>query len=298
MNARKSDGSIVKWRTIASLGTSWMFFIMGITGLILYVVPQGRIAYWVDWRFMGLSKTDWGNIHIVTSILFVLAGGWHIYFNWRAFLGHIRRKLAEGVRLRKELLITTAVAALVVVSALWHVPPLGYLVDLNEYVKASWIESEEYEPPFGHAELLSLGQLCKRTNIDLRRAREELERRGIAVESNEQTVEDIAAENGLSPKDVFAAIRRFQKQPEIPAGRQLTADDVVEIFEGTGLGKKTIAEACAAGDEQLSRCLARLKAVELEAEPHETVREVALRADLKPIRVLQKMLVDPRDPRR
>jgi hypothetical protein len=72
----------------------------------------------------------------------------------------------------------------------------------------------------------------------------------------------------------------------------LTADDVLELFEGTGLGKKTIAEACAAGGERISRCLDRLKDHEVPADKLETVREVALRAGKKPIQVMQEMLVD------
>lgn len=205
----------IKWRTIVSLSTTWLFLVMGITGLILYVVPHGRIAYWVDWRLLGLSKTDWGNIHIVSSILFVISGAFHIYFNWRAFLGHLRKKLAKSMRLRKELWITSAAALFVTASALWNIPPLGYLIDLNENIKDSWIEDKSFEPPFGHAELLSLDVFCKKTKIDLGLAQAALKERRIVVESAGETLGSIALNNGISPRDVFAVIKDLQPQADM-----------------------------------------------------------------------------------
>ncbi|MCP4600437.1 MAG: DUF4405 domain-containing protein [Proteobacteria bacterium] len=206
MNQKNQNKVGIKWRTTISLTTAWMFLVMGITGLVLYMVPQGRIAYWVDWHFLGLSKTDWGDIHIVTSILFLVAGGWHLYFNWKTFLGHLRRKLAQGVRMRKELYITIFITAFVVVSALWHIPPLGYLIDLNEAIKNSWIEDETYEPPFGHAELLSLKRFCRKTDIDIDKAVTKLAQMEIKVTSSDETLKEIARNNNVSPKDIFEMI--------------------------------------------------------------------------------------------
>ena len=179
MTSKASAKSQLKWRTVVSLTTTWMFLIMGLTGIVLYIVPQGRIAYWVDWHFWGLSKTDWGDIHIVTSVLFLIAGGWHLYFNWRAFLAHIRRKLVQGIRIRTELYATVLATALVTLSALWHIPPLGYLIDLNDAIKNHWIADKTDEPPFGHAELLSLKRLCQKSNINLSQAMAELTRNTI-----------------------------------------------------------------------------------------------------------------------
>ena len=284
----------IRWRTIISLTTTWMFLVMGITGLVLYVVPQGRIAYWVDWRFLGLSKTDWGDIHIVAAILFLIAGGWHIYFNWKALLGHLRRKLEGGIKMRKELLITTALTGFVAASALWHVPPLGYLIDLNEAIKNSWIESEEFEPPFGHAELLSLKGFCKKTNIDVSRALAKLEAENIRVESTDETLESIASNNDVSPKDIFGMIKDFRRGPVSgeDKARKLSPDDVFERFEGTGIGRKTVSEACAMAEEELSKCLERLKRREIPVDLDATLKSTADRAGLRPIQVLQTMLVD------
>ncbi len=294
MSKTKSRKTDIKWRTIISLTTAWMFVIMGITGLILYIVPQGRIAYWVDWRFLGLSKTDWGDIHIVTAILFLVAGGWHLYYNWRAFLGHLRRRAAQGVKLRKELLITVAITVFIAMSAFWHVPPLGYLIDLNEAIKDSWAQTENAEPPFGHAELLSLKGFCKKTDIDVEQALAKLAAMKIKLKSSDETLEQIARRNSISPRDIFGTIKDLRKKKisETREGRKLTVDDVFERFDGTGVGKKTVSEACAMGGEKVSRCLLRLEHQGFDADPNDTLKIVANRGSVRPIQILQTMLVD------
>jgi hypothetical protein len=61
-------------RGLTSFFTLFGFIIMSITGLVLYIEPAGRVAYWITWQFAGLTKTDWGNIHILSSLLFIVAG--------------------------------------------------------------------------------------------------------------------------------------------------------------------------------------------------------------------------------
>ena len=86
-------GSKIHKRGLTSFFTLFGFLIMSITGLVLYVVPQGRIAYWVTWKFLGMTKTEWGNIHIISSILFILAGAFHIYFNWSILINYFKKKI-------------------------------------------------------------------------------------------------------------------------------------------------------------------------------------------------------------
>jgi hypothetical protein len=36
------------------------FLIMTYTGIMLFLCPHGRVAYWSDWHFFGLSKNQYG----------------------------------------------------------------------------------------------------------------------------------------------------------------------------------------------------------------------------------------------
>ena len=69
-------------RRIASLTALVSFSMLAASSIVLYVAPQGRVAYWTDWRLLGLNKTDWGNIHINLNLLLLISIGLHAYYNW------------------------------------------------------------------------------------------------------------------------------------------------------------------------------------------------------------------------
>jgi len=85
----------VKIRQITSLTAFTSFVLMLITSLILYISPQGRVAYWADWRLLGLDKTQWSNLHINLGVLFLLAVFLHIYYNWKPILSYLKNKARE-----------------------------------------------------------------------------------------------------------------------------------------------------------------------------------------------------------
>ena len=54
---------------------------MSVTGRAAYIVPQGRIACWTDWHFLGPVRPQRENIHIIGALLSIFAGSFHIWFN-------------------------------------------------------------------------------------------------------------------------------------------------------------------------------------------------------------------------
>ena len=47
-------------RKITSLTAGLAFIVMLVTSIILYIVPQGRVAYWADWKLWGLTQNRLG----------------------------------------------------------------------------------------------------------------------------------------------------------------------------------------------------------------------------------------------
>jgi len=144
----------VNLRGFISLLTALSFLIMTISGIILFVVPQGRIASWIDWRMLGLTKVQWGNMHITTSLLFALAGLWHTWLNWRALLSYFKDKTKKTVALKRELAIAGILTVFFTFGAVYKTPPLNYILDFNDDIKEYWIKTADDEPPLAHAELL------------------------------------------------------------------------------------------------------------------------------------------------
>lgn len=150
---------------------------MTIFGLVLYFTPQGRIAYWVEWKFLGLAKDDWKDLHTVSW--FLLYSLFHIYYNWNPLINYFKGKIKEINLLSKESMAVILISFIAIFSGILKILPLGLLIDLNNYIKDSYLKKQGVEPPFGHAEEISLKVLAKRLNIDLIPALEELKREGI-----------------------------------------------------------------------------------------------------------------------
>jgi len=111
-------------RSFISLLTLFGFLMMSITGIVLYFTPQGRIAYWTDWKFLGLTKVDWGNIHIISCFLFIVVGSFHLYYNWKPLTNYLSDKASHTFRLRKEMMLSLIIGVFLVVGFLYQWQPL------------------------------------------------------------------------------------------------------------------------------------------------------------------------------
>lgn len=283
-------------RGLTSFFTLFGFLIMAITGLILYVVPAGRVAYWINWELINLTKTDWGNIHILSSILFIVAGGFHTYFNWKPLMNYFKDKLTKGVKLRRELIISSVVSVWVVVSALFAVPPLSYLIDFNEFVKDSWIVQDDYEPPFGHAEMLSLKTFAKKMDIDLEKAVGELKEAGIEFESYDETLEEIARSNATSPMNIYLLIKKFEPTPEPEKLAVYTPESIEVEFSGAGIGNKTVRAICGKLGIEATTAISRLQGVGISADDGQTLKALGEAANAEPMEILKAIILEEYKP--
>lgn len=288
MEKRKING-----RALTSLASTGGFLIMGVTGIILFLVPQGRIAYWTDWHLWGLSKVQWGAIHTLGMFLFLTAGGFHVWFNWRPLVKYFTGRAASGLKHGRELLIAGLISVLIVISGITPFPPLGWLLDFNDLVKDSWVTAPEFEPPFGHAEEVSLRTLAAKTDVPLTAALAELKEQGVKVPSAQMKVLDLARLNNTSPMALWALVSHLE-QPTVaaPADRVWTAEKVEQTFAGTGIGNKTLKDIAAKTGQTPKAMAARLKAAGMEMKPGELVKQAAGRLDVNPLEMLKAALVD------
>ena len=284
-------------RGLTSFFTLFGFIIMSITGLVLYVVPAGRVAYWVNWEMVGMTKTQWGNIHILSSLLFVVAGAFHTWLNWKPLMNYFRDRVNKGVKLGRELAIASAVSLLIIVSSLLPVPPLNYLLDFNEFIKDSWIVADDYEPPFGHAEMLSLKAFVQKMEIDLVKATEELRSNGVHFENVDETLEDIAKNNDTSPMNLYLLIKKFEPVPQ-PAAEKVYTPEMVEVeLAGSGFGNKTFNAVCERLGIDSLTAVQRLSSAGLEISWDQTLKKAAENHDLTPIDLVKVMLIPGYQPK-
>jgi hypothetical protein len=272
------------------------FMIMLVTGIVLYFEPQGRVAYWTHWRFLGLTKTGWDHIHITSSILFTCAVIYHLVLNWRVFISYLREKAGQALRLKSELLISVLAGLVLIAGTIYEVPPFREMVGFSEYLKSRWVKSPSQEPPYGHAELSKLRVLARKTGMDPEAALVALRERGIEVSGPDEVFGDIAGRNGMSPMELFGLISYLVPKEETP--KKWTPQRIEEQFEGTGIGNKEMRWIMQDLGVDTNVWVTRLAGAGIDAMSEETIKKTARRNNMKPIEVLKAALIDNYRPER
>ncbi len=176
---------------ITSLTAGLAFLVTVLTSAILYIVPQGRVAYWSDWRLWGLSKEQWGNIHINTGILFLLALLLHIYYNWNLIVTYLKDRTKKLKVFTGNFNVALVLTAACILGTHFGIPPFSSILNISQNIKDA--ASLKYgEPPFGHAEEAPFDSLVKKTGLDFQQSVDRLKEKGIELDGPDQIFLEIA----------------------------------------------------------------------------------------------------------
>jgi hypothetical protein len=252
-----------------------------LNSIVLYVVPEGRVAYWADWRFLGLTKTEWGNQHVTIGFLFLLAGLLHLYYNWSAVKSYLKNKVKQIKIFTLPFNIGLLLTVLVAVMTYFQVPPVSLVIDLGNHFKEAG--AEKYgEPPYGHAELSSLKMLCQKEAIDLDKALALLEQQGVQDAGGEQTVLAISQKHRLTPQQVYRII--------LPAKEK--ADTAASAFPDApmpGFGRKTLDQVCTEFKLDCPALVTSLRANGLKVETGKTIHQIAEDNGQEPMQLFEAL---------
>jgi hypothetical protein len=181
----------------------------------------------------------------------------------------------------------------IIASGIWSLPPLVYVADMGEAIKSSWITSPELEPPFGHAELVSLKTFCRKQGISLAQAMAELRRAGFNVNSPNTTLGDIAESKGTSGMGVYEVIKKLEPKPEtMKPGADWTPERIKEAFAGTGVGRMSIGRIIRDHGLDDKTVYQRLKRGGIEAMEDDKIKKITDKHHSTPIKILTIILVD------
>jgi hypothetical protein len=254
----------MKLRKIVSLNMVMSFVLLLATSVVLYIEPEGRVAYWSEWTLLGLSKTQWGNLHIVLGVMFVLGGFVHIYLNWKPILNYMRNRAREFRMFTAEFNVALVITVLFGLGTYFALPPFQWILDLSESIKES--ASREYgEPPYGHAELTGLSLLARRVDLDPEECLARLRAAGIQVKSPNQPVIEVAHANGLTPKLVYEAM-----QPPASEGPRPLSEE-----PPMGIGRQTLGQISATYGLELEELLRFFRERGLAPRKESTLRQLA-----------------------
>lgn len=244
-------------RRVVSLTMLLGFAVMVYTGILLFLSPQGRVAYWTGWSLMGLSKTQSGHLHTTFMVVFITAGIWHIVLNWKPILNYLRTRSRQMRIFTPEFSVALALVALFAVGTLAAVPPWSAFLSWEDSIKGFW-ERRDGSPPWGHAEENTLARFT-RGLVDWERIEHQravsltvpaavaaLREAGLAVEDGKQRLVEIARANGTTPQAIMAVLRKAEVPIQSAGGNEAQADPAGDPFPEpySGLGRMTLGAYC------------------------------------------------------
>jgi len=210
----------MKFRTrgFTTLLLTMASLVLGVSGIILYFTPKGRVALWTNWTLLGLTKDEWQAVHINIAILFLVASGFHLYFNWTLFWSYVKAKAAWALNLKKEMAVAALVTAVVAGGTVICIPPFSTIIDLNTQMEAYW-ERNAPRAPAPHAEEFSLQRLAGTIGLSVEEVLDSLQSEGFDAREPSTSVRQVAEQHGVAPSDVFSAITKHHPEVEKRRGR-------------------------------------------------------------------------------
>ncbi len=263
---------LIKIRRIVSLTALLSFVLVVLNSVALYIAPHGRIAYWADWRFLGLSKTQWANQHIIVGLLFLIALLLHIYYNWNPMVTYLKNKARKIKIFTPNFNIALALTILFTIGAYAEVAPFNWVVDFSESIKERVAENQG-EPPYGRAETSTLKTFADKTGLDLNDSLARLKQAGIKADNPEQTLLEIARLNKTSPQNLYEIMK---------PGRETKPAATLPETPPQGLGKKTLSAVCNQYGLDTTVIITTLNARGIIASPDSSIKQIAEQQDLNP----------------
>jgi len=253
------------WRAFISFGLFFSFIIIVQTGIILYIAPAGRIAYWVNWKLLGFTKETWQALHTIFSYIFVILGIFHLFsINWKVFLSYLKSKTKQGLNKKRELFLASILTVLIFLGTIFSIPPFSSVMEFGEYLTESW-ENDNTTPPIPHAELLTLSELADQLEgITIDQITKRLRDNNIIFNNTNETLSEIGKYNNTTPNEIYTII---VKKPALEGA-------------GLGIGRKTLEEFANENNKDVNKLLKILEENNIHAENDMTLKEIADENDI------------------
>jgi hypothetical protein len=253
------------WRSFVSVLTAASFIGMVFTGIVLFIVPPGRIANWTGWTLLALTKHQWIGLHDWMSVVFVIASAFHLYLNWKAFVGYFKSKITRAFALRAEWALALAVFAVVFVGTVVEVAPFSTLMAWNESIKHGY-DSPRQRAPIPHAELLTLTELAAQIpDVNLETMLKNIQDQGIEVESADVVLGTLAEASNMTPVRLY----------NIALGQGDGARHGGGGGAGRGFGQMTLSQYCQQVGLDVETAIGKLNKEGFQAESNMTIRAIA-----------------------
>lgn len=195
------------WQSFISIGLLLSFIIMLISGIVLYIAPEGSLSRWIGWDILNLSKKQWENQHTIFSYLFILFSIFHVFkINWSYLISYFVVEKFKMINL-KEIIIAIVITILVFWGTLLSWSPFNFVIQFGNKISDSHAEKVEI-PNIPDAEKLSLNDFAEEVfNISYSDLVSNLEKFNFDKVDKNSTVLDFCKLNDITPEEFYISLK-------------------------------------------------------------------------------------------
>ena len=195
------------WQSFISIGLLFSFFVMLVSGIVLYVAPEGSLSRWIDWEVFNLNKKQWEHQHTIFSYLFILFSIFHIFkINWELLLSYF---VIEKIKLfnLKEIVIAFVITILVFSGTLYNVNPFQFIINLGNNISDNHSLSVEM-PNIPDAEKLSLKDFSEKVfEVSYEEVYNILVNVGFNSIDENIIVSEFCKKNNITPQELYKILK-------------------------------------------------------------------------------------------
>jgi hypothetical protein len=92
------------------------YLVAAVSGIVLFLRPEGSLARWTSWAMIGLDKKRWEALHIVFVVIALTASVAHVWLNWRPLVSSVLNRAGQRPDEGRRIGLTGEVVAALVIG--------------------------------------------------------------------------------------------------------------------------------------------------------------------------------------
>jgi len=232
---------------------------------------------------MGLTKEEWQGLHNLFAILFVVFAVLHLFFNWKVLMSYFKSKAVEGIRLKRELALATAITGIFCVIAIWQIQPFWKLMEWREDIK-HWERGAEISPPPSHVQDMTITEIAGLLNIPVEEMLHRIEKNGYVIEDAGVTLAVLAEQNNTTSEKLSSNIMDEEELQLFSGsgGGRGAGYSQTDTASGRNYGRKTVGELCMETGINVDEGIKKLQNYGIKAKSNDRIRDLAAKYNLIP----------------
>ncbi|OFX22803.1 MAG: hypothetical protein A2041_01990 [Bacteroidetes bacterium GWA2_31_9b] len=196
------------WQIFISIGLLFSFIVMGFSGIVLYMAPEGSVSRWIGWEIIRLSKDQWENQHTIFSYIFIIFSLFHIFkINWDLFFSYFKMQKTT-FKYSKEIFLAIIITVLIFIGTVMNFQPFKGIMKIGGNISKSFNKASYFNsvPDVSNTTMQQYAESnLLITDVELKNYLNDL---GFKLTDNSITIEEFCLNNNIIPSELNKLLKK------------------------------------------------------------------------------------------